>query len=312
MSLLSGTDALPGGLVCPVVTPVSPDGDVDGETFARHLDALVDHVDGVFVLGSCGEHPWHSAATEDAVVAVAGERLSGRRTLYVGAGQADLGGTLRAFERYADSAADYLVVTPPTYFPLSDGELVDGLVAMADHAPRPLVLYNIPQFAGNAISPAVLREVARHPAIAGIKDSSGDLSLFDAYLTARPGGFRVLQGRDHLVAASLLLGADGAVAGLANIAAPLLRELVHAHRDGQHLRALQSEVDTLGTIVAHGGLVASLKAGLELRGLPVGAPVPPARPASATERARIAAILRESDRRGHLLDPLTGREEATW
>ncbi|WP_086840892.1 dihydrodipicolinate synthase family protein [Amycolatopsis kentuckyensis] len=293
--------AVPGGLVCPVVTPVSPEGKLEAEVFARHLDSLVPHVEGVFVLGSSGEHPWLPDEVEREVVVLAGEQLPGRVTLYVGAGQADLDGTLRAFERFADSAADYLVITPPTYFPLSDTELVDGLLTLADRAPRPVLLYNIPQFAGNAISPEVLREVAPHPAVVGIKDSSGDLTRFAGQLRARPPGFRVLQGRDHLIAPSLRLGADGAVAGLANIAAPLLRELVAARTDDRRLDALQAEVDELAGIFSYGGLVAALKAGLELRGLPVGSPRRPARPASSAARERIAAMLQDFDRRGHLI-----------
>lgn len=294
--------AVPGGLVCPVVTPVSPEGKLNGEVLARHLDSLVPHVEGVFMLGSSAEHPWLPAEVERDVVTVSGEQLRGRVPLYVGAGQADLEGTLRTFEQYADSAADFLVVTPPTYFPLSDAELIDGLLILADQAPRPVLLYNIPQFAGNAISATVVREVAQHPAVVGIKDSSGDLSQLVGHLRARSESFRILQGRDHLIAPSLRLGADGAVAGLANIAAPLLRELLAARADEDRLDALQEEVDALAGIFSYGGLVAALKAGLELRGLPAGSPRRPARPASPAERDRIAAILRDFDQRGRLVD----------
>lgn len=294
------------GLVCPVITPMTKHADLNVDVFERHLEALVPYVDGIFVLGSCGEHPWLPQSVERDVVAVAGKQLHGRALLYVGVGQTDLGSTLRAVEEQAHSPADILVITPPTYFPLSESELIDGLLTVAELSPLPVLLYNIPQFTLNAISPAVAREVAQHPRVVGLKDSSGDLTQFALHLRVRPQGFSVLQGQDRLIGPSLMLGADGAIAGLSNIAAPLLHDLLRswAARDRSELEAVQAEVDELAAISGHGGLVPSLKAALELCGLPVGDPLPPTRAASPAGRLSIAEILGAFDKRGRLLAPV--------
>jgi dihydrodipicolinate synthase/N-acetylneuraminate lyase len=283
----------PQGLICPVVTPLQADGKVNGAAFATLLDRLVPHLDGLFVLGSCGENPWLSDLAQDEVVRVAAETIGDRIPLFVGVGQPDLARVLGRIDERVESGADYLVATPPTFFPLTQAEIVDYYQVLADESPLPVLLYNIPQFAGNGISAAAARELADHPNIVGIKDSSGDFELFQHLLLDRPAGFSVLQGREPLAAASVALGADGLVASLLNVAAPLMRLVAEAARKGDHevTLELQREVTALSGLADHGGLVPALKAALELCGVAAGPPSRPLHPATEADRAAIAALL---------------------
>jgi 4-hydroxy-2-oxoglutarate aldolase len=52
---------------------------------------------------------------------------------------------------------------------------------VADGSPVPVLVYNIPKFTNVAIPPAVLTELAAHPNLAGVTDSSGDIDNFAAY-----------------------------------------------------------------------------------------------------------------------------------
>jgi dihydrodipicolinate synthase/N-acetylneuraminate lyase len=294
--------APPQGMICPVVTTLRPDGQVNADVFAAHLDQLVPHLDGVFVLGSCGEHPWLSDQAQADVVRIAAETVGGRLPLFVGVGQPDLGRVRRRIAERAGSGADYLVLTPPTFFPLGPSEVVDFYTQVADESPLPVLLYNIPQYAGNAITAGAARQLADHPNIVGIKDSSGDFGYFQELLLDRPSGFSVLQGREPLAAASVALGADGLVASLLNFAAPLVRSVAEAATKGpsDDLADLQRELTTLSTLADHGGLIPALKAALELCGVPAGPPLAPVRPVSDAERSQIAALVDRPRQRGWL------------
>jgi dihydrodipicolinate synthase/N-acetylneuraminate lyase len=294
--------AAPQGLICPVITPLHPDGKVNGAAFAALLERMAPHLDGVFVLGSCGENPWLSDLAQDEVVRVAVDTLGGRLALYVGVGQPDLTRVLGRIDERAESGADYLVATPPTFLPLTQTEIIDYYRVVADESALPVVLYNIPQFAGNGISAAAARELADHPNIVGIKDSSGDFELFQQLLLDRPAGFSVLQGRETHAAASVALGADGLVASLLNFSAPLMRQVFDAARKGDQERAieLQREITALATLADHGGLIPALKAAVELCGLPAGPPLRPLHPASEAQRAAINTLLESSRTHGWL------------
>jgi 4-hydroxy-tetrahydrodipicolinate synthase len=300
----------PGGVVCPLATPLDPDGSFDAAAFERHLDALVADVDGVFVLGSSGEHPWLPADVAAEVAAVAAARMPDHLPLYRGIGEASTQRTLRQLDAVDDRRVDFFVVTPPTYFPLGDdAAVVRHFVTIAEAARRPLVLYNIPALAGNTISPRAVAELAVHPNIAGVKDSAGDFVAFQEMLPARSPTFAVLQGREQFLAASLLLGADGVVSSMANFAPRLLRALESAVSAGavDEVRRLQGAVTRLATLFDRGFWLCALKAALDECGFAVGAPSAPLPPVGAAQRREIAALLAEARRAGWLTLAPAGR-----
>jgi 4-hydroxy-tetrahydrodipicolinate synthase len=300
----------PRGVVCPLATPLDPDGSFNAAAFERHFDAIVADVDGVFVLGSSGEHPWLPVDVTAEVAAVAAARIPDHVPLYRGIGEASTMRTLRQLDSADDRRVDFFVVTPPTYFPLStDGAVIRHFVTIAEAAPRPVLLYNIPALAGNTISPSAVAELANHPNIAGIKDSAGDFVAFQDILRARSSTFAVLQGREQLLAASVLLGADGVVSSMANFAPRLLRALASAVTTGvvDDVRHLQGAINRLATLFDRGFWLCALKAALDECGFEVGAPSAPLPPVGAAQRREIARLLAEARRAGWLTLAPAGR-----
>ena len=114
----------------------------------------------------------------------------------------------------------------PYYFPYTDADLYRYYSELADSAPAPLVLYNIPQNTHVSLSRALVEKCSGHGNIVGIKDSSGDSERFRGLLSLSRPDFTVLQGTDERNAATYFSwGCDGYVSGLENITPGLLREL---------------------------------------------------------------------------------------
>lgn len=285
----------PGEIVCPIVTPLTPAGVLDEGVMRQLIDALVPDLDGLFVLGSTGELAWllDDVALRAARVAV--DQVAKRIPVYLGVGDTSLVRTLDRAARLGEVGADLLVVAAPFYFPVtSEARLVEHFVRIAEQAPAPIVLYNIPQHTHCPLSPAVVRALAEHPRIAGIKDSSGDWATFDAFLALRSDGFRVMQGKEGLAAASLWAGADGLISGMANLAPRLLQALAASIRDGRprsESLALQATIGRLAGVFELGHWLAGMKCALQAAGWDVGEPSPGIDPYDVTQRRDVERII---------------------
>lgn len=284
----------PQGVIVPLATPLDDDERLDTGVLDRLIDHLLPDVDGVFVLGSSGEFALLDDATRDAVIARAVEHVAGRRPVYVGVGDT---GTRRAIAN-AQSASrvgvDAFVVCGPFYYPVTDQDALRAhFEAVADAADRPVILYNIPQNTVSALTPDSVVALAAHPNVVGIKDSGGDMLVFQRFLEARSDTFSVLQGREQLAAISFWAGADGVVSALANFAPALLQAMRHAVDAGDRERAivLQHKVTALAEVFDQGAWLTVLKIVLAELGFGSGRAAGPLPTASPDARDAIRTVL---------------------
>ena len=296
------------GVVPPVISPLDEAGRVDEPAIAL----LVEHVlsggsSGLFVLGGCGEGAWLTATQRERVVRAMVRSAAGRVPVLAGVMLPATGPAVEAARQAAGEGADAVVVGSPYYYDVGADAHRRHVEAVLEAAERPGLLYNIPQCTHHVLAPATVHALAREPRVLGIKDSAGDFGAFQGYLAAkreRP-DFRVLQGNEHLAAASLLQGGDGLVPGLANVAPALVAGLRQAatRGDGAACARIQIEMEALAEVHAHGHWLPALKAACALVGIGTGTPAPPLAPATAAERTAIAAVL---VRHGLLPDPALG------
>jgi dihydrodipicolinate synthase/N-acetylneuraminate lyase len=188
------------------------------------------------------------------------------------------------------------VVGSPYYYPVDSAVQERHVEAVLNAVPLPALLYNIPQCTHHSLSPATVGRLAREERVLGIKDSAGSFEAFQQFLAVkhtRP-TFRVLQGDEFLGAASLLLGADGLVPGMANFVPRLFVSLREAAAKGDAATCadLQRQITNLATLHGHGHWLPALKAACALVGLGNGRPSPPLAPASDENRRAIESILR--------------------
>jgi 4-hydroxy-tetrahydrodipicolinate synthase len=288
------------GVVPPLISPLTDSGEVD----AAAIDALVEHVigggaTGLFVLGGCGEGAWLTGDQRDGVVRAAAKAAGGRVPVLAGVMLPATGPASEAARRARDEGADAVVVGSPYYFGV-DGAAQARHVELVIEAGRlPALLYNIPQCTHHTLAAETAGVLARDPRVLGIKDSAGDFQAFQRFLAIkrdRP-DFRVLQGHEALLSASILQGGDGFVPGLSNVAPRLCVDLLEAARAGDVPRAarLQERVSALAQIYAQGHWLPALKAACAALGLGTGRPAPPLLPATEPARAAVAALL---DRHG--------------
>lgn len=284
------------GVVPPMLSPLTERQEVDGDALRR----LVEHIlaggcSGLFVLGGCGEGAWLTRTQRGQVIRATVEAARGRVPVLAGVMLPSSGLAAEAARLAADEGADGLVVGSPYYYPADGGVQRRHVETILGAVPLPVLLYNIPQATHCPILPAVVEALAAEPRILGIKDSAGDFEAFQGFLRIKRGRaeFRLLQGHEAYAAASLLLGGDGLVPGMANFAPGRLVALHRAAAAGDAATAarLQAEITDLERLHGHGHWLPALKAACALCGLGSGIPCLPLLPAADADREAIRAIL---------------------
>jgi 4-hydroxy-tetrahydrodipicolinate synthase len=284
-----------------VATALTPDEDVDDAAMRRIVRFLVDSgVDGLWLLGGNGEGVLLSDANRRRVVEAACEEAGGAVPVFVGVSGE---GTMRVLERFraiADLPIDGVFATPPFYYGCSQLEIAGFYEALAAEIPKPVVAYNNNYVTSTTIELDTVVELADKKAIAGLKDTSGDLVYHQALVTAsKPlGQFPVLQGFDNLAAASLLAGATGVVSAVASFAPSLVVSLMDAARRRDAEGAFAAQEDVVELISSLGwdpysdsAFIRGAKVCLEAMGLCEANVARPFTPADESERRRTREVL---------------------
>jgi 4-hydroxy-tetrahydrodipicolinate synthase len=243
------------GLIVPVATQFTEDGELDYGKNARFVRDLADaKVDHLFILGSLGEFPSITDEERPKLLEATIDSIPGKADAWIGCGAP----STRQAVRYATDAeaagAAALVAVPPYYLHPSPAEIGRYYRAIRKAIGIPLLAYNIPSLVGYALAPAQLHGLYRDGVIAGTKDTAGSLASVKSFLHDAPEGFAVFPGDDGLVMDSIAAGATGAVMGMANVVPKLCVALVAAARnqDTDRARELQGLVAALVQVTQAG------------------------------------------------------------
>ncbi len=250
-------------------TPFAGEGSIlDLEGFRANLLRWMRHpLAGVLVLGSNGEAPLLSDAECDAVIGMAREAVPPDRCLLVGTGRASTRATVESTRRAFAAGADAVLVVTPSYYRgrMDAVALAAHYEKVADDGGGPVLLYHVPAFTGIDLPVEVVLELAQHPRIVGIKDSSGETGRIEALAGGAPAGFAVLTGSAPILHPALAAGAVGAVVAVACVAPDICCDLMEAVRHGQpaEAAALQARLTPLALAVTRGHGIPGLKALLD-------------------------------------------------
>ncbi len=208
------------GIVPPIVTPLTLEGEVDTTSLECLLSLQIEAgVDGLFVLGSSGEVGYLTDAQRAQVVQTAIGHVGGQVPVLVGVNDMTTNRVIAVAEQAREAGADAIVATAPFYAITDAAETATHFRSIHAAVDLPLFAYDVPVRVHSKLSPAMLVELGREGVIAGVKDSSGDDVSFRMLLRQSAGleNFAVFTGHEVVVDGCLLMGASGAVPGLANV-----------------------------------------------------------------------------------------------
>ena len=286
-----------GGILVPVTTPFDPHtGDVAPISFRENLRRwMAEPLDGAVLFGSTGEGKLLDEDEKLRLLEMARDLVPEEKALVVGAGAESTRATIRQVKPLAEMGADAALVSAPPYFgsTLGPDALLEHYRAVADASPVPVLVYHIPKFTHVTMEAGLIGELARHPNIAGLKESSGDVKRFAAYSEQVPPGFRLLVGSGALLYTALELGAAGAIVAVGLLAPAECARILHEFRAGNTRNAGRAQTRIApvhNEVIARYG-ARGAKAALDLLGMSGGAPRPPLKPLTDKERKGVAQAL---------------------
>ena len=207
-------------------------GEVDYNAFAATVDWQVETgIDFLVPLGTTGETPTLSESEKLQVLEVARQHAKGLPVV-AGVGSNSVKATLDNIRLLQDADA-FLVVVPFYNKPPQRG-MYQYFRAVAEAAPKPVILYNVPGRTGANLEAETTLALARDiDNIIGIKEASGKLDQVQSILKGRPEGFVVLSGNDDDTLQLMKDGADGVISVASNVFPSAVADFVHALQQGR-------------------------------------------------------------------------------
>ncbi|HRY42506.1 MAG TPA: dihydrodipicolinate synthase family protein [Thermoanaerobaculia bacterium] len=288
------------GIIPPLPTPFREDGGLDLGLLSELVAQLAAApLAGFLALGSNGEAV-HLDDDEAERVVAAVRRAAPGRWLLAGTGRLSTRATVDATKRAAGAGADAVLVVTPHFFrgAMSSDALAAHFEAVADASPVPVLLYNVPANTGLDVDAATVARIARHPNVAGVKDSSGDVGKLAELVRLAPAGkpFDVFSGNYGSALPGYAVGTAGSILAAANVAPEGCVAIRQAFLSGrlEEARALHLRLLPMARAVTSRFGVPGLKAALELLGRPAGSTRRPLLPLGPAAREELRSVLAEA------------------
>ena len=243
------------GVVVPMVTPVK-NGSVDLEAVATIIRSFAEAGVDTLIMGTTGEGNSVPMGEGIDMIHTAVEAAEGKVRIYAGVTGLCLKEQLSQIEGFARAGADVAVAVLPSYYALTEEQMVGYYTALADASPLPVMLYNILATTHLSIPVEAVRKLAEHPNIVGLKDSERELERMAACIEIARSreDFTYFCGWAAQSAHSLELGADGIVPSTGNFVPKHFQALYEAAVSGdmEEANRLQTVTDEMAKIYQQG------------------------------------------------------------
>jgi 4-hydroxy-tetrahydrodipicolinate synthase len=276
-----------------MVTPFDRNRALDLDAAADLAEYLVTEQrnDALVINGTTGEAPTTSDTEKADLVRAVVDAVDGRALVVAGVGTFDTTHTIQLADQAAKAGADALLVVTPYYSKPPQAGLLAHFRAIADASELPVVLYDIPGRTGTPIQPETLIALAAHERIVAVKDAKGDLTASGRVMAETDLAY--YSGDDAITLPLLSIGGVGVIGTSTHFSGAGTKAMIDAYESGDIVEARRRHRALLpiytGIFRTQGTIL--VKAGLALRGRPVGPVRPPLVDATEREIAQLGEDL---------------------
>lgn len=200
-----------------LVTPFKKNQSIDFAALENLIEIQIKGgIDYIVTLGTTGESVTLTEKEKIEVFNFTVEKVNGRLPIVIGIGGNNTASVMEAFGKFDLSKVVAILSVAPYYNKPTQEGLFQHYTALANVAPKPIILYNVPGRTGRNMTAATSLRLAAHPNIAGIKEAGPDFSQTIDLLKDRPKDFLVVSGDDEMVMAQIACGMDGVISVAAN------------------------------------------------------------------------------------------------
>ena len=221
------------GSIVAIVTPMHEDGSLDLDGLRKLVDVHVQEgTDGIVVVGTTGESPTVNVEEHHALIKLVVEHAAGRLPVIAGTGANSTAEAIEMTRFAKEAGADAALSVVPYYNKPTQEGLYRHFKAIAEAVDIPVILYNVPGRTVADLSNDTAIRLAQIPNVVGIKDATGNIDRGCELIARAPEGFAVYSGDDPSACSLLLMGAQGNISVVANVAPRLMHEMCSAALKG--------------------------------------------------------------------------------
>lgn len=191
-------------------------------------------VQAVVLAGTTGESPTLTLEEKLELFRRGVQAADGKLKIIAGTGGNNTASAIALSQMAQECGVDGLLVVTPYYNKATPAGLVKHYEAIASSVELPILAYNVPSRTGVDISPAVCRELAQIPNMAGIKEACGDISKVLRIVTECGRDLPVYSGNDDQTVAVMSVGGQGVISVASNVMPLEMNAMVTAALNGDY------------------------------------------------------------------------------
>jgi 1-pyrroline-4-hydroxy-2-carboxylate deaminase len=171
-------------------------------------------VHGIVLGGTLGEASTLTADEKVALLKKAQDVISGRIPVIINIAEQSTDDAIAAAQAAEANGADGLMLLPPMRYKATDEETVQYFAAIAQSTKLPIMIYNNPVDYKIEVTLDMFDQLQQYKNIQAVKESTRDISNVTRMINRFGSRYQILCGVDTLAMESLVMGANGWVAGL--------------------------------------------------------------------------------------------------
>jgi 4-hydroxy-tetrahydrodipicolinate synthase len=254
-----------------IVTPFHKDGSINFKCLGKLLEHLVKgKVDYVVPLGTTGESVALSKDEKVALLDFVVETIDKRIPVVVGIGGNNTREVVNSLQDYDYTGVEAILSVTPYYNKPSQKGLIQHYKAIANEAPVPVLLYNVPGRTGLNMTAETTLTLAHDVSnIIGVKEASGNFEQIMTIIKNKPEGFLVISGDDLITLPLIASGADGVISVVANAYPGPFSEMVRLALKGnmEKSREIHYRLTEMTSLLFAEGSPGGVKALLQIMGI---------------------------------------------
>lgn len=203
------------GVMPAVTTKFTSEDTLDLNLFAVNIQAQLDAgVHGIVLGGSLGEASTLLHSEKRALTQATVQKVAGRVPILMNIAERSTKAAVNAAQIAEEDGASGLMMLPPMQYKAGDRETVEYFKAVATSSSLPIMIYNNPVDYKIEVTQSMLEELLKCETIQAVKESTRDISNVTRIKNNFGDRLKIMTGVDTLALESLLMGADGWIAGL--------------------------------------------------------------------------------------------------
>lgn len=203
------------GVMPAVTTKFTDDDTLDLPMFKVNLQAQLDAgVHGIVLGGTLGEASTLSDEEKRILTRETVAFVKGKVPVLINIAEQTTKGAIEAALKAEEDGASGLMVLPPMRYNAGDHEVVTYFKAVANSSSLPIMVYNNPVDYKTMVTLDMFEELLQCENIQAVKESTRDITNVTRIKNRFGDRLSIMTGVDTLALESLLMGADGWIAGL--------------------------------------------------------------------------------------------------